>query len=238
MRLDVPSGTGVRFEPGLEQTVTLVADRRLAPRVRRGRARAGAARRAGREGRRARPRPRPRLPGSVRGWPGSAGRPTLRLYGPTTGDMVRLGDTSLLAEIEHDFTRLRGRADDRRRQEHARRRGLPAQRHLRLRRARHGRAERHDHRRRRRHREGRHRHPRRRASSAIGKAGNPDVMDGVDARLRCGPNTTVVHGDWLHRHRRRRRRPRAFPVAAAVRARAGRWHHHDDRDDARGRTST
>ena len=26
-------------------------------------------------------------------------------YGPTTGDLVRLGDTSLLAEIERDFTR-------------------------------------------------------------------------------------------------------------------------------------
>jgi urease subunit alpha len=26
-----------------------------------------------------------------------------RMYGPTTGDAVRLGDTSLLAEIEHDF---------------------------------------------------------------------------------------------------------------------------------------
>ncbi len=25
------------------------------------------------------------------------------LYGPTRGDMVRLGDTSLLAEVEHDF---------------------------------------------------------------------------------------------------------------------------------------
>src|SRR3954465_8202484 len=25
------------------------------------------------------------------------------LYGPTTGDAVRLGDTSLFAEIEHDF---------------------------------------------------------------------------------------------------------------------------------------
>ena len=25
-------------------------------------------------------------------------------YGPTTGDMVRLGDTTLLAEIEHDYT--------------------------------------------------------------------------------------------------------------------------------------
>jgi urease subunit alpha len=26
------------------------------------------------------------------------------LYGPTKGDLVRLGDTSLLAEIEHDYT--------------------------------------------------------------------------------------------------------------------------------------
>src|SRR5260370_33669084 len=26
------------------------------------------------------------------------------LYGPTKRDLVRLGDTSLLAEIEHDFT--------------------------------------------------------------------------------------------------------------------------------------
>ena len=25
------------------------------------------------------------------------------LYGPTTGDAIRLGDTSLLAEIEHDY---------------------------------------------------------------------------------------------------------------------------------------
>ena len=25
------------------------------------------------------------------------------MYGPTTGDAIRLGDTSLLAEVEHDF---------------------------------------------------------------------------------------------------------------------------------------
>ncbi|UCD57921.1 MAG: urease subunit alpha, partial [Candidatus Hydrogenedentota bacterium] len=30
----------------------------------------------------------------------------------------------------------------------------------------------------------------------VGKAGNPDIMDGVDPHLRCGPNTTVVHGDF------------------------------------------
>ncbi len=27
------------------------------------------------------------------------------LYGPTTGDRIRLGDTSLLLEIEHDHAR-------------------------------------------------------------------------------------------------------------------------------------
>ncbi|MGB3022109.1 MAG: urease subunit alpha, partial [Methyloceanibacter sp.] len=26
-----------------------------------------------------------------------------QMYGPTTGDAIRLGDTSLLAEVEHDF---------------------------------------------------------------------------------------------------------------------------------------
>ncbi|MGC2781089.1 MAG: hypothetical protein WA418_36175, partial [Bradyrhizobium sp.] len=26
------------------------------------------------------------------------------LYGPTKGDLIRLADTSLLAEIEHDYT--------------------------------------------------------------------------------------------------------------------------------------
>jgi urease alpha subunit len=29
----------------------------------------------------------------------------------------------------------------------------------------------------------------------IGKAGNPHIMNGVATRLRCGPNTTVVHAD-------------------------------------------
>ena len=30
----------------------------------------------------------------------------------------------------------------------------------------------------------------------VGKAGNPDIMDGVAPDLVCGPNTTVVHGDF------------------------------------------
>ena len=31
----------------------------------------------------------------------------------------------------------------------------------------------------------------------IGKAGNPDVMDGVDPALVCGPSTVVAHGETL-----------------------------------------
>ena len=30
----------------------------------------------------------------------------------------------------------------------------------------------------------------------VGKAGNPDIMQGVDPKLRTGPNTTCVHGDF------------------------------------------
>jgi urease subunit alpha len=30
----------------------------------------------------------------------------------------------------------------------------------------------------------------------VGKAGNPDIMQGVDPALRTGPNTTCVHGDF------------------------------------------
>ncbi len=31
----------------------------------------------------------------------------------------------------------------------------------------------------------------------VGKAGNPSVMDGVDGKLVCGPNTTIVNGERL-----------------------------------------
>ena len=116
------------------------------------------------------------------------------LYGPTTGDRVRLGDTSLIAEVEHDH-------------------GVPGEEcmtgggktfrdgmgfaaaHL--------------------HadgaldmvihnalvidpvlgivkgdigiREGR--------IVGVGKAGNPAIMDGVDPALVCGPSTVVAHGE-------------------------------------------
>lgn len=115
-------------------------------------------------------------------------------YGPTTGDMFRLGDTSLLAEIEFDHaspgdelttgagktmrdgegfcttgTNANGALD------------LVVQNAVIL-------------------------DPvlgiikgdigvRRGMIVAVGKAGNPDIMDGVGRDMVTGPNTTVIHGD-------------------------------------------
>ena len=45
------------------------------------------------------------------------------LYGPTVGDRVRLADTELLIEIEHDLTTLRRGGEVRRRQGDPRRHG-------------------------------------------------------------------------------------------------------------------
>jgi urease subunit alpha len=116
------------------------------------------------------------------------------LYGPTRGDLVRLGDTSLLAEVEHDFTHYgdelttgagkvmrdgEGFAPD----------GTYASGALDMVvqnatiidavvgivKADIG------------IRDGR--------IVGIGKAGNPKIMNGVSPALRCGPNTTVVHAD-------------------------------------------
>jgi urease subunit alpha len=115
-------------------------------------------------------------------------------YGPTTGDMVRLGDTELLAEIERDFTHYgdelsTGAGKAMRDGEGFQTTGTQASGALDsviqnatiidavlgivkgdigI-------------------RDGRF--------VAIGKAGNPDTMHGVDPRLRTGPNTTVYHGE-------------------------------------------
>jgi urease subunit alpha len=116
------------------------------------------------------------------------------LYGPTRGDMVRLGDTSLLAEIEHDYTvygdeLTTGAGKAMRDGEGFDPSGTWASGALDMVvqnatiidavagivKADIG------------IRDGR--------IVAIGKAGNPRTMDGVDPRLRCGPNTTVVHAD-------------------------------------------
>ncbi|MBI3527777.1 MAG: urease subunit alpha [Betaproteobacteria bacterium] len=116
------------------------------------------------------------------------------LYGPTRGDLVRLADTSLLAEVEHDFAHYgdeltTGAGKCMRDGEGFQPTGTYASGALDM-----------------------------VVQNAtiidavagivkgdigicdgkivgIGKAGNPDMMNGVDMRLRCGPNTTVVHGD-------------------------------------------
>ena len=116
------------------------------------------------------------------------------LYGPTKGDLVRLGDTELLAEIEHDFTvhgdeLTAGAGKTMRDGEGFRTAGTYAAGALDMVvqncvvvdavlgivkgdiGVRDGRI------------------------VGVGKAGNPDIMDGVRPNLVCGPNTTVVHGD-------------------------------------------
>ena len=106
MRLNIPAGTAVRFEPGDEKVVTARgAGRRArglrpqrAHRRRRGRAAAS----AGRE--RCGARRRGRLPGGGRMSLRLPRRQYADLYGPTVGDRVRLADTDLLIEVERDFT--------------------------------------------------------------------------------------------------------------------------------------
>ena len=96
MRLNIPAGTAVRFEPGDTKRVDAGGGRRFAVA---GWPQQSDARRA----RRGRPRP-----------PGRLGAPALTLriprrqyadlYGPTTGDRVRLADTELFIRVERDLT--------------------------------------------------------------------------------------------------------------------------------------
>ncbi|GAA6201376.1 urease subunit alpha [Aquicoccus sp. SU-CL01552] len=117
-----------------------------------------------------------------------------RLYGPTTGDMVRLGDTSLLAEIECDHTHpgdelTAGAGKIMRDGEGFCTTGTAANgaldmviinaviidAELGIVKGDIG------------IRDGR--------IVGVGKAGNPDIMNGVTDGMVTGPNTTVVHGD-------------------------------------------
>ena len=119
-----------------------------------------------------------------------------RFHGPTTGDMFRLGDTSLWAEIEFDHAHpgdelTTGAGKNMRDGEGFRTRGTDASGALDLvvqnavildpllgvvkgdigvRRGR---------------------------IVGVGKAGNPDIMAGVTPGLVTGPNTTVIHGDQM-----------------------------------------
>jgi urease subunit alpha len=117
------------------------------------------------------------------------------IYGPTKGDLLRLGDTGLLAEIEHDFTvpgdeLTAGAGKSMRDGEGFQTTGTYASGALDMVvhnatiidavlgivkgdiGIRDGRI------------------------VGVGKAGNPDIMQDVDPKLRTGPNTTCVHGDF------------------------------------------
>ncbi|MFO7855916.1 MAG: urease subunit alpha [Paracoccaceae bacterium] len=119
-----------------------------------------------------------------------------RLYGPTTGDMFRLGDTSLLAEVERDLLHpgdelTTGAGKVQRDGEGFMTRGTDAsgaldmcvqnavimdpvlgivKADIGIRRGR---------------------------IVGVGKAGNPEIMAGVTPGLTCGPNTTMFHGDQM-----------------------------------------
>jgi urease subunit alpha len=118
------------------------------------------------------------------------------IYGPTTGDMVRLGDTSLLAEVERDHTSYgdeltTGAGKSMRDGEGFHTRGTYASGALDMVvhnctivdpvlgivKADIG------------IRDGR--------IAGVGKAGNPDIMDGIAPNMVTGPNTTPVHGDFF-----------------------------------------
>ncbi len=90
-RLDIAAGTAVRFEPGQTRTVELV-------RLRRRPRRAGLPRRGHGTARRRRRRARGRVVKTI------DRRAYAEMYGPTTGDRVRLGDTDLVIEVERDLT--------------------------------------------------------------------------------------------------------------------------------------
>lgn len=118
------------------------------------------------------------------------------IYGPTTGDLVRLADSDLLAEIEHDYTHYgdeltAGAGKSLRDGEGFAVGGTRAagaldmviqnctviDALLGIVKADIG------------VRDGR--------IAGIGKAGNPDIMNGVTPGMVCGPNTTVVHGEFF-----------------------------------------
>ncbi|CAM5253496.1 Urease subunit alpha [Streptomyces glaucescens] len=172
-RLNVAAGTAVRFEPGIPVDVELVPDRRRPDRARPAR------------GDRRCPRclscRAPRTPG---------------LFGPTTGDRIRLADTDLLVEIEEDRSGGPGLAGDEAvfgggkviRESMGQSRATRADGtpdtvvtgaviidHWGVVKADIG------------IRDGR--------ITGIGKAGNPDTMDGVHPDLVLGPETEVIAGN-------------------------------------------
>ena len=112
------------------------------------------------------------------------------MFGPTTGDRVRLADTDLFIEVEHDLTDLWRGGQVRRRQGDPRRHG-PVAGVAGRRRRRYGHHQRAD-RRPLGHRQGRFAIANGRIAR-IGKAGNPDIQPGVD--IVIGPGTEIIAGE-------------------------------------------
>ncbi len=209
MRLDIPAGTAVRFEPGETKTVTLVAI--AGARVIRG-GNAWAS-------------------GPVVGWPRPAGRAMSHhidrrhyadIYGPTTGDRVRLGDTDLVAEVEADATvygdECKFGGGKVLRDGMGQAAGVSDERALDcvitnaliidwtgIRKADVG------------IKGGR--------IAGIGKAGNPDVMAGVTDGMVVGVTTEAIAGEGLHPDGRRHRRAHPLHLPAAGVRRAGQRRH-------------
>ena len=127
MRLNIPAGTAVRFEPGDAKRVTLVE--MAGAREVRSTASDGLT-----EGGRASGRRRASRMGAARMTLRMTRRQYADLYGPTTGDRVRLADTELFIRVERDLTVLRRGGEVRRRQGHPRRHGTVRARHARRRR--------------------------------------------------------------------------------------------------------
>ena len=194
MRLAVPAGTSVRFEPGLERTVRVVplGGARIVPGLR-----------LDTPGLDTPGLDAPGLEASTPDAAPSRGRWTVErsryaeLYGPTEGDRVRLADTDLIVQVTED--RCRGpRGGDEvvfgggkviresmGQSRASRADGAPdlvvtgalVLDHWGVVKADVG------------VRDGR--------IVGLGKAGNPDVMDGVDGALVIGPGTEVIAGNGL-----------------------------------------
>jgi urease subunit alpha len=183
MRLAVPAGTSVRFEPGIERVVRVVplGGTRTVPGLR---------------------RDVPDPSGAARGAV-SGGRWTVErsryaaLYGPTEGDRVRLADTNLLVEVTEDrccgphggdevvFGGGKVIRESMGQARASRADGAPdlvitgavVLDHWGVVKADIG------------VRDGR--------IVGLGKAGNPDIMDGVHAALVIGPGTEVIAGNGM-----------------------------------------
>jgi urease beta subunit len=153
MRLNIPAGTAVRFEPGDTKKISLVEIVSL------------------------------KIPR----------RQYADLYGPTTGDRVRLADTELFIEIEKDLTTPGEEAKFGGGKACATAWANPRRRPCRRRRSRSG------------HHQCSDRRPRRNRKAdigirggrivGIGKAGNPDIMSGVTSGMIIGAGTEVIAGE-------------------------------------------